>query len=310
MIGTKIFANPQSRTASKFRPTRKHKYTCQHHLSHIGNSSSKQIQDVLEMYCSVRFASTLSQRECVGGSVTSAVTRYDRRLIRSNTTRDQEERWKRGELCAMCWHSPSTFMSPLQSLLQNSLSETPWFEQFNDLLRLRSWHRRSHSVAFLCTDSRRAAHRMPHAYIASHPSVSLHEFRSSRQQKVSRVTAEFTITCGLLSNGTEHNGAPVSGRNDWSKFAPWWSCSSRRLTSHRSENHPCQTPSTSLTFMNFSEAVDPWKCSHPPCSHHQRISPSRQSSVVSSTTPLQCFNHPHPHGGQGNSIFKQLQDAF
>ena len=41
---------------------------------------------------------------------------------------------------------------------------------------MRSLHRSSHSVAFLCTDSRRAAHRIPHAYIASHPSVSFTSF--------------------------------------------------------------------------------------------------------------------------------------
>ena len=61
--------------------------------------------NVWEMYCSVRFASTLTQQKCFGESVTSAGTRYDWRLIKSDTTRDQGERWKTGELCAMCWHS-------------------------------------------------------------------------------------------------------------------------------------------------------------------------------------------------------------
>ena len=136
--------------------------------------------NVWEMYCSVRVASTLTQHKCFGESVTSAGTRYDWRLIKSDTTRDQGERWKTGELCAMCWHSPSTLMSLWNqgspSFAADLFSETPWSEKFCDFLRLRTLHRSSHSVAFLCTDSRRAAHRMPHAFFASHPSVSFTSF--------------------------------------------------------------------------------------------------------------------------------------
>ena len=55
-------------------------------------------------------------------------------------------------------------------------SETLSSEKFCDFLRMRSLHRSSHSVAFLCTDSRRAVHRMPHAFFASHPSVSFTSF--------------------------------------------------------------------------------------------------------------------------------------
>ena len=166
--------------------------------------------NVWEMYCSVRFASTLTQHKCFGESVTNAGTRYDWRLIKSDTTRDQGERWKTGELCAMCWHSPSTLMSLwnqgvafLYSLCcRPFFSETPSSQKFCDFLRMRTLHRSSHSVAFLCTDPRRAAHRMPHAYIASHPSVSFTSFAAHVKHHVLSDLIPFPFglyVCLLLS---------------------------------------------------------------------------------------------------------------
>ena len=93
-------------------------------------------------------------------------------------------------------------LSSLKSLLQTFFSETPSSQKFCDFLRMRTLHRRSHSVAFLCTDSRRAAHRMPHAYIASHPSVSFTSFAAHVKHHVLSDSIPFPFglyVCLLLS---------------------------------------------------------------------------------------------------------------